>query len=72
MSGLCLMRLENRFNAGVAQLVEQKFSKLSVAGSSPVTRSKCLVVVGTWSSPLGAWDCDSTVGRQIGDRNRYF
>lgn len=30
-------------NAGVAQLVEQKFSKLNVAGSNPVARSSFCV-----------------------------
>ena len=37
--GICLLEIIQK-NAGVAQLVERQPSKLNVAGSNPVSRSK--------------------------------
>jgi hypothetical protein len=43
----------NRFNAGVAQLVEHYLAKVNVTGSNPVTRSKIQYVVTVKLGELG-------------------
>ena len=34
-----------KFNAGIAQLVERHLAKVNVAGSNPVSRSRCRLAV---------------------------